>query len=409
MQIEIARAVATSPSRYNVMVQAFVLVAVAAIVGMLTLVSVLVNGSVPAPPPQLLESHTYGQHAHGEHDARKAVTMCGNGQPECSAWWAEREKTWRKRSGEYERERLRAYEAQYREKLWQSTRMIGPTSDVPYDYWARKDKNALFPFDWFEPEYSCPDEERLPRNFGDGPKWMCGPSLLPQPCRAVSFGSNFDASFEAAVHAIAQCETYTVDPTLAPPERVAEFREQVRRDHRVLLNSSVGLGSGPVATLANYKGHFNYGRSAVKDFPLVNLTTLLRDRYGLPAPTTAPATSAASLPAIAASASSAVGAAPLRLTVLKMDIEGFEWGILGEAFELCASGQLRIDQLNVEMHYAAGLRMRDVYWIFEGALKCRLWLHHKEINRGCRGGVSCTEFAWVSIEHAHRIEHALRP
>ena len=102
------------------------------------------------------------------------------------------------------------------------------------------------------------------------------------------------------------------------------------------------------------------------------------------------------------------GTSPSPLSAGQVDIEGFEWGLLEEAFDLCAQGLLRIDQLNVELHIKEGNRMADLYWMFESALKCKLWLHHKEPNIAGCGGIKCIEYSWVSADHAYRVERAYR-
>ena len=186
-------------------------------------------------------------------------------------------------------------------------------------------------------------------------------------------GSNFESALEEAIYTAAKCESYTIDPTLAPPHKLAAFRERVARDFNMTVNSTVGIGSGA-------------GTPHTAPFPLVDMTTLLRDRYGL----------------------GHGSVTQLHLSILKADIEGFEWGMLEEAFDMCERGELRIDQLNVELHLKHGQVMADIYWLFESALKCKLLLHHKEPNvEGCKGR-TCIEYAWVSVEHARRVETAYR-
>ena len=89
--------------------------------------------------------------------------------------------------------------------------------------------------------------------------------------------------------------------------------------------------------------------------PLVGLASFLRDRFG---------------------------ELPLRLSVLKLDVEAYEFDLLPELWRLCEAGQLVLDQLNVEMHLVVReqerpLLVRDVFSAFAGALCCGLVLHHK--------------------------------
>lgn len=94
-------------------------------------------------------------------------------------------------------------------------------------------------------------------------------------------------------------------------------------------------------------------------------------------------------------------------SVLKLDIETFEWEVLPELWELCSSGKLVLDQLNVELHtlMSSPLLVRHVYAAFEGALACGLALHHKEMNTFTWHLPSLNrlaEFSWVSLAHAQR-------
>lgn len=238
--------------------------------------------------------------------------------------------------------------------------------------------------DYWEPEFSCNDEDRVPPTVGDGPKWVCGVEALHQPCTLLSLGSNLDDSFERAMHARARCRAYIVDPTIdlfrnsSPAFEHRETAEQFAArlaPYGATLNASVGVGN-PGST----------GTAARKSFRLVSLGQLLRDRYGPP---------------------------PWRLSGIKMDIEGHEATVLPELFRLCSAGKLQVEQLNVELHpwpdWYGGRTFRDVRQLFASftdALSCGLVLHHKERNLwGCPKS-QCMEFSWVSLRHARRAAEA---
>ena len=230
--------------------------------------------------------------------------------------------------------------------------------------------------DQWEPEFSCDDESRVPEILGDGPKWLCGAEHHPVPCTLVSLGSNFDIRFERAMRGIAGCSAYIVDPTLASGGRKSRLAA-LSRELAALgaaLNSSVGIGRNG-ATLKIM--HENAAT------PLVGLRELLRDRYP---------------------------GASRHVSILKVDVEGAEYDVLRDVYQMCADGELTVDAMTVEFHVGlaitSGDRERYKLWqlrdAFADAYKCGLMLHHKERNAwGCDGFV-CVEFSWVSARHARR-------
>uniref|UniRef100_A0A7E4VZH1 Methyltranfer_dom domain-containing protein n=1 Tax=Panagrellus redivivus TaxID=6233 RepID=A0A7E4VZH1_PANRE len=65
------------------------------------------------------------------------------------------------------------------------------------------------------PEVLCPNLFRVGR-IGDGGKWICGPQFIAdwkKKCVIYSFGINWDTSFETEIHGITQgkCDIVTVD------------------------------------------------------------------------------------------------------------------------------------------------------------------------------------------------------
>lgn len=237
--------------------------------------------------------------------------------------------------------------------------------------------------DLWEPEYSCDHEVRVPEVLGDGPKWMCGAALHPEPCTLVSLGSSFDARFEQAMHRLANCSAYIVDPTLASGNRararLPEFTRQVEAFGAV-LNTSVGVGRNG-ATVKLMREH-TYTR-------LVGLRELLRDRF----------------PGV-----------HRHISILKVDVEGAEYDALADAYQMCADGELSIDQMTVEFHVGLAIQsgdarnytLRHLRDVFAGASACGLMLHHKERNSWGCDGYACIEYSWVSATHARRTFMSLR-
>ena len=109
-----------------------------------------------------------------------------------------------------------------------------------------------------QPTFACPLEtlrsssarEHHAGNSGPQGKWTCGLRsrlrLKPLPCSVLSFGSNFEWSFERFVQNLASevghdpCRIHTVDPTLGPKRRVADFRAVLRKAN-VTLHTDAGL------------------------------------------------------------------------------------------------------------------------------------------------------------------------
>ena len=311
------------------------------------------------------------QHLAGVRRVLQSTTACPSCVPD--GWSRTVEKAWKDHYLADEKARLRAFALKHREFM--------PASSIQLERFGSgrilsSNKAVLRSslLDFWEPTISCARESRIPLAVGDGPKWVCDPRAYPAPCTVLSVGSNYDASFEEGLNEAASCVSYIVDPTLTDLPRLEHFQKRIRRFAH--LNMSVGLGP---------EGHVLPGNIKV---PLVGLATLLRDRYGAP---------------------------PTRLSVLKIDIESFELDVLPELWRLCASGDLVLDQLNVEMHLVnvnrtEPLRVRDVFSVFAGALQCGLALHHKEVNTFTADFNyinKLAEFSWMSLAHAKRSAMAL--
>ena len=179
------------------------------------------------------------------------------------------ERAWRSRYFKDERARLERFATRHGDFM--------PTSALGVERWGGVGPNGHLQrslFDYWEPTYSCGDESRVPPHvLGDGPKWLCGAGAH-QHCTVLSVGSDFDASFEQAMHEAAGCTSYIIDPTLAAkPNTLRHFERSVARFAHV--NSSVGLGRRASSRSIN-SGY------ATRGMQLVNLSTLLRDHYGPP-------------------------------------------------------------------------------------------------------------------------------
>lgn len=218
---------------------------------------------------------------------------------------------------------------------------------------TEKLSNVRNVWDPWEPEWNCEIEERMGEPaWGDGAKFMCNPqrSLQTSSCLVYSFGSNGKIQFERAVKALnPSCEIHVFDPTDSPS--VSAVVSSVGQFHLL------GLGSE--------SKKFSLGRVE----PLADIMRQL-------------------------------GHSGRRLTVLKVDVEGAEWDSFSKhIWELCSSGQLRIGQLQIELHLRGDDRSKQRVF-FNGADSCGLMIFHKERNSWGCGGFRCVEYALVHRDTA---------
>eukprot|EP00966_Prymnesium_polylepis_P289521 6687568-Prymnesium_polylepis.1 len=240
----------------------------------------------------------------------------------------------------------------------------------------------------------------------------------PGACRVLSLGSNYDDAFEVEMHA-SGCNSYTVDPTLpcdvrgaSACTRLAPFLRRAR-DRGDLVNTSMGVG------LAGRSLRFEAVSGRASALPLVSLATLLRDAQAGYDFFRAARSSSSRAIAPGNRSEERHAWAGVHIDVLKMDIEGAEFDVLPQVWQLCDERLLSIDQLLVEVHsggYAATDWQRDhnrsarfaaeLHEIFQGAaLSCHLMLHHKDLNRL---HPTDSEFSWVSLHHARSSMQAAR-
>ena len=312
--------------------------------------------------------------AHVEQLQRELAALRCRG---CADWFTRTYwRSWHSSVVRAEAARLQKHAALFEEFMPSSERRLSPDRKG----WMANAEviQGFSPFDYFEAEFSCPAEARLPGDMvGDGSKWVCGVALHRPPCQVLSLGSDHDDRFERSAHAAAACASYIVDPTLSAfndrtrsAERLQAFQRQVE-SYGSSLNVSVAAGQAPGGAL-NFHG---------EAYPRVSLETLLHDHGGF----------------------RAKQGGGYHVSVLKADIEKSEYGALEELWTLCEAGRLTVSQLNVEVHLAElppSVTFRSLHRLFAGARACGLMLHHKEINTWSRQ--PCAEFAWVAGAHAQR-------
>ena len=301
-------------------------------------------------------------------------------------------RAWRALAVEHERARLEAHFRFHK-------RFMPEDNTTAVRYWgSRKASSTTAWPQLFNASFACPAIERIPPRRHGGTttdadyqtwKFLCAPHRLRKSCKLLSLGCNFQDAFEEAL----QCRSVIVDPTLdeakVSPSTARDFATRVARRGDV-LNRSVGIGVGTLEA----------GGKAV---PLVSLRTLLASLQQGPSPFF----SRAQARHMGAScAKQPVDPRGAHIDVLKVDIEGSEYELLPEVFELCRTGMLTVDQLLVEVHsgLVAGRARHSaasLHAVFHGAHHCQLMLFHKELNLARAGRNS--EFSWVSMRHVLRL------
>lgn len=187
---------------------------------------------------------------------------------------------------------------------------LNRSDDGTFAYRIIQDPHFYWLWNW-HPSFTCGEQERI-GSVADGGKWVCNPKRIApleeandksknninKPCLVYSFGSNNDFSFEEAVHNRVghHCEIHTFDPT---------------------------IGLSP-SNKPGYVDFHPYGLAAI-DIPFRKITTwgAILDMLGH-SPSTHP------------------------VDILKVDIEGSEWGFL---FDALATGSLdNVRQILMEVH-----------------------------------------------------------
>lgn len=256
-------------------------------------------------------------------------------------------------------------------------------------------------FDVYEPTWNCELRVRTPHKAGDGPKWTCGLDALSggaatdaaaagadgasgrDSCIVYSFGSNNDVSFERAVKSAAPgCKIWTFDPTIDKTTGAGGMMGYptgvVTEAEREGLLTFMSIG------IAGADGSFTFGN---KTFPTLSLASI-RSRLGH------------------------VGRL---IDVLKIDVEGSEFGVLaqdapiGSRRTAAGGGSLAlgsIGQLLIEVH---SRRFVMIAALMRRIRQHGLMMFSKEPNLWAPPQVGCAEFSFVGREHAFRAFRATHP
>lgn len=198
--------------------------------------------------------------------------------------------------------------------------------------------------------------DRIPDTMplGDGPKFVCGridfigknkKKKKKNDCSVYSVGSDNDIQFEKAVHTFLQCETHTFDPTLYEPFKGDEY------------STFHPWGIGVDGESSRKHGHDFITKSL--------LHTIMTD----------------------------LGHTDRTIDILKFDCEGCEYESMPPFFDLIASNQIRVNQIQIELHL---VDYDKLVRVFMAADKARMRIFHKQRNAWGWGGNRCVEYSFVS-------------
>mmetsp|Transcript_39101 Transcript_39101/g.94530 ORF Transcript_39101/g.94530 Transcript_39101/m.94530 type:complete len:336 (+) Transcript_39101:50-1057(+) len=223
-------------------------------------------------------------------------------------------------------------------------------------------------FDVFEPEALCIADERFGSDiryhaFGDGPKFVCGVDFIgnkkakkPQEeCLVYSIGSDNDIQFEKAVHTFLQCETHTFDPTLNEEFKGSEY------------STFHPWGIGADGEMQRVRKH---------NFVSKSIHTIMTE----------------------------LGHTNRTIDILKIDCEGCEYESMPAFFDLIASKQIRVNQIQIELHIAL---YEKVLRLFMAADKAGMRVFHKERNGWGCAGHRCLEYSFVSESFLRQVNGAM--
>jgi Methyltransferase domain len=102
-------------------------------------------------------------------------------------------------------------------------------------------------YDAFEPTWTCPIEQRIGAEFGDGGKFICGLDdyFRTKGCLVYSVGSSGDFSFEENIIKKFGCEVHTFDPTGNSPKWEADATALGVSYHSWGLSGTEGIMYNP--------------------------------------------------------------------------------------------------------------------------------------------------------------------
>lgn len=227
-------------------------------------------------------------------------------------------------------------------------------------------RSPPYVWDLFEPLWSCDTDYRV-GGAGDGAKWVCDIHTLSPPCRVYSFGLSDFIPFEQDILNLTHCELFGFDPT---PGLDLDSHRQLHLPGASFY--PYGL-SGRDGDISQRKDPYSMDMEWLEMTLGPNMFTLrsLMGKMGHRA-----------------------------VDMLKMDIEGGEWGVLNNIFTNCANIPEGLRWLLVEVHLWH-TELEEVISVFSKIEACGFRLYHKEPNLYSSeitySAPCCVEYAWIRM------------
>ena len=226
-------------------------------------------------------------------------------------------------------------------------------------------------WDYYGPFYNCASRERVGR-IGDGGKWLCGVRTFmakrkSRPCVVYSIGSKGEVSFEhGVVQKLKHCELHIFDPTLTPEQK--EAVRAVRGAH--FHDMGLGAKDGELK-IEEGRRHLQssllWTQKTKKSYPVKTLTTIMAEL------------------------------GHEWVDVLKVDIEGGEWGVFGGLQKSMRS--LPVTQVQIELHFLDSIE--DVRSFFAGMAAWSFRVFNVEPNyygRTAENARRMVEYSFVQVD-----------
>ncbi len=206
--------------------------------------------------------------------------------------------------------------------------------------------------------HAITDCERTMRvgDYDDGGKWVCDPHSLPEKTIVYSFGVGENISFDTDMASLFGAEVHMFDPAPSVAKNFRNFQSGQRCGPGRIYYQPLGLG------------------------PITSETDLVLEGKKCPQKT---------LTDIARSLGHD------HLDILKIDIEGGEYGALKQMLSSGTLDSLRVKQLLIEFHFWDDALFKEFMETIGMLKKQGYILFHKEFNP--QAADVCAEYAFVKI------------
>jgi hypothetical protein len=196
--------------------------------------------------------------------------------------------------------------------------------------------------------------------FGDGGKWLCEPERLPASTVVYSFGVGDETSFDHEMAAVFGAEVHMFDPSPSVTRKFESFKAgKPQGPGRIFFHA---LGLGPVSSAPG------------KEWSLTI--------EGQPCAAKSFADIAKSL-------------GHTHVDILKIDVEGGEFGAMPQMLAEKSLAALQVQQILIEFHLWSDESFEKFVQIVQGLKDQGYLLFRKELNP--TDASRCAEFAFVRV------------